>query len=262
MKRALIVLTALATALALAVPAFSATEDGQNAASGDKTVEQGEYDSYIVVMKADPLVATEDREDLKSQRAQRKADQLRGSHREALEESGIDSAEIVNDYVNALNGFSATLTHAEATKVAGHPDVALVVPDELQQPTTDSSPTFIGLDDPAGPWMTGYDGENVVVGIIDSGIWPEHPSFADDGSYGPSPVETVLPCEVGNDAHNPDDAEFTCNNKLLGRGRCCPPIGPSSAPTRTSSTRPVTTTATAPTPPRRRRATPGSTPSC
>ena len=59
------------------------------------------------------------------------------------------------------------------------------------------------------------DGEDVVVGVIDTGIWPEHPSFADDGSYGPSPIGAI-PCEFGNTAHNANDKPFTCNNKLLG----------------------------------------------
>ncbi len=58
-----------------------------------------------------------------------------------------------------------------------------------------------------------------MVGIIDSGIWPEHPSFADDGSYPPPPVvldDSRPTCEFGNTAHNPNDAPFTCNNKLIG----------------------------------------------
>ena len=66
----------------------------------------------------------------------------------------------------------------------------------------------------------GYDGSGVVVGVIDTGIWPEHPSFADDGSYPAPPIvldDSVRPsCEFGNTAHNPNDAPFECNNKLIG----------------------------------------------
>jgi subtilisin family serine protease len=71
-----------------------------------------------------------------------------------------------------------------------------------------------------GAWDKGYTGEDVIVGVIDSGIWPEHPSFADDGSYSASPVgplgDSRPNCKFGNTHHNPDDAPFTCNNKLLG----------------------------------------------
>jgi subtilisin family serine protease len=58
-----------------------------------------------------------------------------------------------------------------------------------------------------------------VVGIIDSGIWPEHPSFADDGTFSDPPVtlDNSRPsCEFGNTAHNALDAPFECNNKLIG----------------------------------------------
>ena len=68
--------------------------------------------------------------------------------------------------------------------------------------------------------------------IIDTGIWPEHPSFADNGL--PAPPVTVedipatedLPafpgCDFGNTAHNPNDAPFTCNNKLIGARQVMP----------------------------------------
>ena len=55
-----------------------------------------------------------------------------------------------------------------------------------------------------------------MVGVIDTGIWPEHPSFAANGIPAP-PIDTSgLPCEFGNTAHNANDAPFTCQNKLLG----------------------------------------------
>jgi subtilisin family serine protease len=98
--------------------------------------------------------------------------------------------------------------------------VVQVRPDEIRYKTTDNIPVFLGLTDAAGPWAKGITGEDVVVGVIDTGIWPEHPGFADDGSYGPSPVgpldDSRPNCEFGNTAHNANDVPFECNNKLLG----------------------------------------------
>ncbi len=213
-RRLLIVVAVLATAFAMSVPAVGAQNETQMAAT-PKQVAPSSNGSYIVVMQADPLVATEGKENLDSKKAKKRASELQQSHDKALTDAGVNKGEKINDYVNALNGFSAALSYAKAQKIANDPNVALVVPDELQQKMTDSSPTFLGLDGPAGPWQTGYDGEGVVVGVIDTGIWPEHPSFADDGSY-PAPPTGALPCEFGNTAANPNDAPFTCNNKLIG----------------------------------------------
>jgi subtilisin family serine protease len=216
MKRtSFVVAVALAAALGSSgVPTVGAQSDEPEMAP--KPVEPSEYGSYVVVMQADPLVVTEGRDNLDTGRARGRARQLLQSHDAALAEAGVSSGEKVNEYVNALNGFSATLTHAQATKLAGANGVAMVVPDELLQATTDSSGDFLGLDGPGGPWSTGYDGEGVVVGVIDTGIWPEHPSFADDGSYDAPELAGSVPCEFGNTAHNPNDAAFACNNKLVG----------------------------------------------
>ena len=137
----------------------------------------------------------------------------------------------VADYVNALNGFSALVSHAEAVRIAKDVNVAMVLPDELLQIHTDSSPEFIGLNGNGEAWTTGLTGAGVVVGIIDTGIWPEHPSFADNGLPAPPVTVEDIPrgrpsgisgCDFGNTAHNPNDAPFTCNNKLIGARQVMP----------------------------------------
>lgn len=175
----------------------------------------GQRDSYIVIMAADPLVRSEGADNLSTPKAKARGAELRASHDKALRGAGLSPSDKINEYTVALNGFSALLTPAEVTSVEKQQGVAFALKDQLRQKTTDSSPQFMGLTGPSSAWSTGVTGEGVVVGIIDSGIWPEHPSFADNG-YAPLPGYAGLPCEFGNTAANPADAPFTCNDKLLG----------------------------------------------
>jgi len=217
----LVVVTVIAMLLAFAGPSGAKQDDEPTSGLGNPEVLEGEYDSYIVVMKADPLVVTEGQDNLDSSAAKKRGNSLKAAQRKAAREAGVSESEIVSQYVNALNGFSALIDHDTAQRVATDKTVAYVMPDELHQPTTDASGDFLGLTAPAGPYATGTTGEGVVVGVIDSGIWPEHPSFADDGSLSPPPVPAI-PCEFGNTAHNPDDAPFECNNKLIGARQTIP----------------------------------------
>lgn len=143
-------------------------------------------------------------------------DHLESTHRRALGAAGVDSGP-VNTYAYALNGFSAMMTPTEAERLRLHKNVLDVQEDVLKQKQTDTSGEFLGLNGENEAWQTGHQGEGVVVGVIDTGIWPEHPSFADPGGL-PRPVgsQNSVPCEFGDTRHNPDDLRFTCQNKLIG----------------------------------------------
>ena len=229
-RRPFAVFAALALVITALGPA-AAQDDATSGQGASPTVERGEWNSYIVVMKADPLVITEG-QDLGTNQARNRGQQLKESHNRALANAGIDPNRKTTDYVNALNGFSALITYEEAVRVAADKNVAFVIPDELMQAHTDSSPTFIGLEGEGGAWSTGVSGTGVVVGIIDTGIWPEHPSFADNGLPAPPQAVVDIPaadglpafpgCDFGNTAHNPNDAPFTCNNKLIGARQVMP----------------------------------------
>lgn len=199
---------------------------------------QGEMKSgknpYVVIMEQDPIVAYEggikglpatkpdegDKINPNSAHVKKYEKFLEKEHGKAAEGAGVSNANVGYDYVYSLNGFSAFLTEAQVEDMYKQPGVVLVLEDVMRYPDTDSTPDFLGLTDPAGPWAKGYDGEDVVIGIIDTGIWPEHPSFADDGSYSAPPVvldeSERSACDFGNTAHNPNDAPFECNNKLIG----------------------------------------------
>ena len=172
-------------------------------------------------MQADPLVADFAPDDLGTPKAEAEAAEIVASHEEVLEEVGAEASDKVQSFTNAVNGFSAIISHDQAEKLAAQKSVKLVQPDELRQLQTDSSGEFLGLTGKGRAWASGVTGEGVVVGVIDSGIWPEHPSFADGGRYDRPdnlPLDATVgnPCDFGNTAHNPNDTPFTCNNKLIG----------------------------------------------
>ena len=105
---------------------------------------------------------------------------LNGKHNAALKAAG---GKKLYDYVYSFSGYSAKLTAAQANETAKLPGVLAVTPDVLQTVDTSSTPDFLGLSDPGGLWEqlggVGSAGDGVIIGIIDSGIWPESLSFSD-----------------------------------------------------------------------------------
>lgn len=122
------------------------------------------------------------------------------------------------EYRLALNGFAAEMTLAEALQVAALPEVARVVPDWIEYKQTDSGPRWMGA---AGIWdgttPGPTKGDSVLVGIIDTGINTNHPSFADIGGDGYDHVWTgsyLGWCNSSDPNYNP--TVFACNDKLVG----------------------------------------------
>ncbi len=89
-------------------------------------------------------------------------------------------AKALRSYGYVFNGFAAQMSDEQAAKLAGTAGVLSVSKDELRHADTSSTPTFIGLTGKDGFWKEqGAKGEDIIIGIIDSGIWPEHASFSD-----------------------------------------------------------------------------------
>ncbi|MDH3305136.1 MAG: S8 family serine peptidase [Gammaproteobacteria bacterium] len=84
-------------------------------------------------------------------------------------------------YQFGLNGFAARMSTAQAQKLANLPEVLNVWEDEIRPMALRYSPTFLGLfDNEVGlRSVQGLDGEGVVIGVIDSGVAPEHPALRD-----------------------------------------------------------------------------------
>lgn len=130
--------------------------------------------------------------------------------------ANVPQGQVTRDLSVILNAVAMVVPADQVSSLYALPNVEAVYADELLQVNTDNSPQFIGAPT-IWSQLGGQEnaGEGVIVGVLDTGIWPEHPSFADDGSY-PSPPTGPLPCAFGNTAYNPNDAPFTCNNKLIG----------------------------------------------
>ena len=194
----------LVLTLSLATPAL--------AQDSGRPSPQGNAKSYIVILANDPIVsykgnipgypATKPGAGSKvnpNNANVRKYDKfLEKSHNDSLAAAKVKASAKVHDYSFALNGYSAILTESQVAAVRAQKSVLLVLEDQMRFIQTDSSPGFLGLTAAGGAYANGYTGEGVIVGVIDTGIWPEHPSFADDGSFSAPqlahyPVSLVTP---------------------------------------------------------------------
>jgi subtilisin family serine protease len=108
------------------------------------------------------------------------AEQLRAQQDELLTRTAPD-AEKIYSYRFGLNGFAARMTAAQAHKLENSPEVLHVWEDEIRPLATNFSPGFLELFDNErglrGP--EDLDGDGVIIGFIDSGIYPEHPALKD-----------------------------------------------------------------------------------
>lgn len=130
------------------------------------------------------------------------------------------TVEVVHEYRNVFNGLAVRVDAAEAAKLARLPGVAAVVPDEELELDTDVSHELI---ESAAVWDgetsdgVGTRGEGVIVGMLDTGVNPHHPSFAavdGDGYQHTNPFGEgvyVGVCDPDHPAH-----QDICNDKLIG----------------------------------------------
>lgn len=119
----------------------------------------------------------------------------------------------VYSYRHGFRGFAARLTKEQASKIAKHPEVVSVFPNTKRSLHTTHSWDFMGLNGEETMEIPGYSTKNqvnVIIGFIDSGIWPETPSFSDAGMP-PVPFGWKGECQSG-EAFNAS----SCNRKLIG----------------------------------------------
>ncbi|KAF1898213.1 hypothetical protein Lal_00032979 [Lupinus albus] len=112
---------------------------------------------------------------------------------------------LIHSYKRSFNGFAAMLTNQQKEKLSQMEGVVSVFPSKNFQLYTTRSWDFIGLTESV---KRSRDIESdVVVGVLDTGIWPESDSFDDQG-FGPIPKHWKGACAGGTN--------FTCNKKIIG----------------------------------------------
>ena len=95
--------------------------------------------------------------------------------------AAVGGGEKVHSYRYAFNGFAGELSPAAVARLAHRPEVVGIWADSSRTLETNNASLFLGLYDQDGGLRAdlGLTGEDVVVGVIDSGIDPTHPQLGD-----------------------------------------------------------------------------------
>ncbi|KAG6790768.1 hypothetical protein POTOM_006933 [Populus tomentosa] len=115
-------------------------------------------------------------------------------------------------YRHGFKGFAAKLTGEQASQIAKMPGVVSVFPNSKRKLHTTHSWDFMGLVGEETMEIPGHSTKNqvnVIIGFIDTGIWPESPSFS-DADMPPVPARWRGKCQLG-EAFNAS----SCNRALL-----------------------------------------------
>jgi subtilisin family serine protease len=126
----------------------------------------------------------------------------------------VPGTRILRTFKVVYGGASMLVPAGHIRDVLRVPGVVAIQRDRLAHTLTTSTPHFLGADQ-VWPSLGGpaRAGRNVVIGVLDSGIWPEHPSFKDLG-LGAFP--RAAGCEFGDGSDPELGRPFTCNRKLIG----------------------------------------------
>ncbi|XP_076945340.1 subtilisin-like protease SBT1.2 [Bidens hawaiensis] len=122
------------------------------------------------------------------------------------------SSRLLYSYHSAMEGFAARLTESELESMHKLQHVIAIRPDRVHKLHTTYSYKFLGLSptDESGAWVKSGFGRGSIIGVLDTGVWPESPSF-DDRGMPPVPKKWRGVCQHGENFN-----DNNCNRKLIG----------------------------------------------
>lgn len=178
--------------------------------------------TYLVTLDTPPAALHEDTRPKPDERLDRTRPevrdyvaQLRAAQEQVLREIG--GPETLYHYTTVINGFAAELDQSQVKKLRELPRVSLVERSTTLDPAQDSG-EFLGLAGSNGAWARhggpADAGSGVVIGVIDSGIWPENPSFAGLPQQTPG-TSSALPGFHGACAEAEEWSPDDCNDKVV-----------------------------------------------
>jgi hypothetical protein len=141
----------------------------------------------------------------------------------------VKGAKKLYDYNYTFTGFAAELTGKQAAVLARTPGVISVTKDEVRHLDTVTTPDMLELTGPNGVWQKQFGGvdkagDGVIVGIVDSGLWQENPSFA---ALKPSASDAAVKKRFkGSCDEGLEPPYFACNNKVIGGRYFVKGVGP------------------------------------
>ncbi|KAJ8626733.1 hypothetical protein MRB53_020040 [Persea americana] len=125
---------------------------------------------------------------------------------------------LLYSYKHSINGFAALLTSDEASILSEMEEVVSIFPSRANRWSLQTTRSWDFIEEVEGVSLKQSShlrrrakyGKDIIVGLLDSGIWPESRSFNDYG-MGPVPKSWKGICQAGeafNSSH--------CNKKLIG----------------------------------------------
>ncbi|KAA8543068.1 hypothetical protein F0562_021437 [Nyssa sinensis] len=123
-----------------------------------------------------------------------------------------ENRDFLHVYKTVFHGFSVKLNTKEAEELKKRPGILAVLPDRVRQIHTTRSPQFLGISasNPTSLLTESDFGSNIIIGVLDTGIWPERRSFHDEG-LGPVPSHWKGQCMEGEKF-----SKRLCNKKIIG----------------------------------------------